>query len=124
MGKSEKDAESLNKIAVKKKLDQSSNHLLLCVGPKCCSEEKGMQVWKHLKKRTKVLQEQDIFVMRSKVGCLRVCAQGPVAVLYPEGKWYHSVDEDFADFLIEECFVKGNAVEQNLFLTNDLKNDD
>lgn len=124
MGKSEKDVACLNKIATKKRLDKPSKHLLLCVGPKCCSEEKGMQVWKHLKKRTKSLQEQGIFVMRSKVGCLRVCAQGPLALLYPEGTWYHSVDENFADLLIEECFVKGNTVEQNVFFSNDLKSKD
>ena len=27
-------------------------------------------------------------VLRSKVDCLRICEQGPICVVYPEGTWY------------------------------------
>ena len=112
---------SLKKIADTKGLSSATRHLFICIGPKCCSNEVGLEVWTHVKDRTKELNLTTNSVMRSKVGCLRVCAKGPVAVIYPEGIWYHSVDKKFADKLIEEFLVKGNEVEENQFLRNDLK---
>ena len=70
-------------------------HLLLCVaGGECCSEAQSLVVWEYAKKRLTELglTGPEGTVYRSRVQCLRICTQGPVAVVYPEGAWYHSVN--------------------------------
>ena len=59
--------------------------------------------------------------MRSKVDCLRVCEQGPIAVVYPEGAWYRLVDEDAVDRIIEEHLIGGVIVEDLLFCLGPLQ---
>ena len=48
----------------------------------------------------------------NQAGCLDRCAQGPVAVVYPEGVWYTYVDEQDVDEIIEEHLVNGRPVER------------
>lgn len=114
------EAEKLRKIAQKKGLPDAKKHLMLCIGPKCCSEAEGALVWKHLKKQTKELADQGVHVMRTKVGCLRVCAKGPVLVVYPEGRWYHSADSKFVDKLLTGIAKDGQLIAENQFLENAL----
>lgn len=48
----------------------------------------------------------------NQAGCLDRCAQGPVAVVYPEGIWYRYVDEEDVDEIIEQHLVNGKIVER------------
>ncbi|MGK2964911.1 MAG: (2Fe-2S) ferredoxin domain-containing protein [Tepidiformaceae bacterium] len=66
-------------------------HVFICIGPDCCSSSEGERAWGRLKKRLGEL-DKDRTIYRTKVGCLRVCEQGPVAVVYPEGTWYAGLD--------------------------------
>lgn len=34
-------------------------------------------------------------------GCLKVCTEGPVMVVYPEGKWFGQVDEEKMDAILD-----------------------
>src|SRR3990167_5099072 len=69
-------------------------HIFLCCDqtkPKCCPTDIGLQSWDYLKNRLDELQltgEKGVY--RTKANCLRVCCEGPIAVVYPEGIWYHS----------------------------------
>src|SRR5262245_26166905 len=81
---------ALEKVARTFGIGDLKRHIFLCLGPDCCSSKQGEESWDYLKKRLKKLGlvAPEGGVYRTKVGCLRVCSDGPIAVVYPEGIWY------------------------------------
>ena len=50
--------------------------------------------------------------MISNTGCLGLCNDGPIVIVYPEGTWYGKVTPNDVDEIVESHLLNGNIVKR------------
>jgi (2Fe-2S) ferredoxin len=97
-----------------------SHHLLLCATPTkalCCHDPAmGASSWNRLKQLVRELglenpaREQGI-VLRTKADCLRICTQGPILLIWPDGVIYGGVSPERVEAILREHVIGGVPIE-------------
>jgi (2Fe-2S) ferredoxin len=118
------DKAKLAEVAAKLQIGSYHRHVFLCVGGSCCPEEAGQTAWEALKAELKVrgltpgTDEKACY--RTKVGCLRVCQDGPIAVVYPEGTYYCGLTADRVPEFVQRHLIDNQPVADWVFARNPL----
>ena len=87
-------------------------HLFFCTGNKCLG--KGSEDLKLLaqNKLNQTTHAGDLLITKS--GCLDLCDYGPIALLYPEGKWFSSMDEKSTSDMIDQILNGQDVLPRNI----------
>ena len=95
------------------------HHLLLCATPTkalCGDPAIGAASWNRLKQLVRELGLEDPgrpqgVVLRTKADCLRVCCEGPVLLIWPDGVVYGGVSAERIEPILRQHVIGGVPIE-------------
>ncbi|CAG0981006.1 Ferredoxin, 2Fe-2S [Methylophilaceae bacterium] len=95
-------------------------HVFFCLntredGAACCTDYGAEAAFDHMKSRVKKLNLNGKGKVRiNRAGCFDRCGEGPLMVVYPQAIWYHFVDNEDIDEIIESHLLQGRIVDRLL----------
>lgn len=104
-------------------------HVFICADqtkPNCCTKDVSLEAWNYLKRRLKELgleqptSDNPSCIFRTKANCLRVCMDGPILLVYPDGVWYRNATPEVIERIIQEHLLNNKIVEEYAFLIQPL----
>ncbi len=119
-----KSTESLAESCDRLGIASIQRHLFLCCDqtkPKCCPKSQSLESWNYLKRRLTELgidsaqAHGDISIFRTKANCLRVCQQGPILLVYPDGVWYRNVTPEVMEQILQSHILQNQPVTEYCF---------
>lgn len=115
-------SETMDPTLEKLGVGRITRHVFMCAGPKCCDGEQGQKAWEALKSEiaSQGPGEGGGICFRTRVGCLRLCQQGPVVLVYPEGTWYGGITADRVPVLVQRHVREGVPVGEWVLAENPL----
>ena len=106
-------------------VNHSRMHIFLCTSGTCAEKTDAESSWnalkREVKKRAPELSQSHIY--RTKADCLRLCSHGPIAVVYPQGKWFQGVTPEQVPGLLDYLESGADAPHPLQFAERDLKGD-
>jgi len=94
-----------------------ARHVFICTGKYCDPNNEAQKLYRKFADMLGDLGRYNnpVRVKRGTTPCLGVCAGGPLVAVYPDGIWYHHVDEALLRRIVEEHLCNNQPVEDAIF---------
>jgi (2Fe-2S) ferredoxin len=98
-------------------MEKPDYHILVCASFRGleakgkCIKKDSMQLIPYLEEE---LADRGLNAMVSSTGCLKLCDEGPVLVVYPQGHWYGRVESEEAIDTILDSLENGAVADEFL----------